>query len=301
MSLLVTGSIGIDTVSSPHGSVENVLGGSAVYFSFAASFYTPVRLVAVVGEDFPNDFHQTLKTRNIDLQGLEFRKGSQTFRWSGRYQGDMNEAETVGVTLNVLGEHGPKVPPGFADSKTVFLANTHPALQREFLTQLHGPRLVVCDTMNHWIVSQRDALLATFLQVTGVILNDQEARLLSGKINLIEAGEWLLERGPKFVIIKKGEHGAILVTPEGTTTIPAFPTKDVRDPTGAGDSFAGGTVGFLAAEGKHDVPTLRRAMIRGTVAASFAIEDFSLSRVLRLTDGEVRRRVDEYTRMLRIE
>jgi sugar/nucleoside kinase (ribokinase family) len=301
MSLLVTGSIGIDTVSSPHGHAENVLGGSAVYFSFAASFYGPVRLVAVVGEDFPEEYQQVLRTRNIDLTGLERRKGSRTFRWSGRYQGDMNEAETVAVTLNVLAERGPKVPPHFADSRTVFLANTHPTLQREFLGELHDPQLVVCDTMNHWITGERESLLETLRCVTGVILNDQEARLLSGRVNLIEAGEWLLARGPKFVIIKKGEHGAMLVTPYGTTSIPAYPTKAVRDPTGAGDSFAGGAVGFLAAEGKHDLPTLRRALIRGTVAASFAIEDFSLRRVLSLTEGEIRRRVDEYTRMLRIE
>ncbi len=298
MSLLVTGSIGIDTVSSPHGHAEGVLGGSAVYFSFAASQYAPVRLVGVVGDDFPDEFRAVLETREIDLAGLEVRKGSQTFRWTGKFEGDMSEAETVGVSLNVLAEAGPKVPASFADSEYVFLANTHPSLQRELLAQLTSPKLVVCDTMNLWIENERDSLLQTLKLVHGVIINDAEARQLTGRMNLIEVGETILEFGPQFVIIKKGEHGAMLVTSDGPVTLPAFPTKTVCDPTGAGDSFAGGVLGYLASQGEHDSAALRRALVRGTVAASFTIEDFSLRRVQGLDRSEIDRRVDKFVNML---
>lgn len=301
MSLLVTGSIGIDTVSTPHGRVEGVLGGTAVYFSFAATQYVPVRLVGVVGEDFPAEFRRVLESEDIDLAGLEVRPGSSTFRWNGRYQGDMNEAETVTVDLNVLAERGPKVPPAFADSEVVFLATTHPTLQRELLAQLDSPKLVVCDTMNLWIETERASLLETLGLVTGVVLNDAEARQLTGIVNLVEAGEAILELGPRFVIIKKGEHGALLVTRAGVAAVPAFPTKDVRDPTGAGDSFAGGVMGYLTEQGKDDLDTLRRALVRGTVASSFKIEDFSLRRVENLSRSEVDRRVDQFVKMLRLD
>ena len=301
MSLLVTGSIAIDTVASPYGRAENVLGGSAVYFSFAASQYVPVRLVGVVGEDFPDAFRRTLAARDIDLRGLEVRKGSKTFRWSGRFEGDMNAAETLEVDLNVLAERGPKVPEVFSDSDTVFLANTHPTLQRDLLAQLRSPKLVVCDTMNHWITTERESLEATLRVVTGVIVNDGEARQLTGRMNLMEAGESILAMGPKFVIIKKGEHGALLLTPDGPAAVPAFPTKNVRDPTGAGDSFAGGVLGYLSAQGRTDFDTLRHALVRGTVAASFAIEDFSVRRVEKLTRAEIDQRVNEFARMLRFD
>lgn len=301
MSLLVTGSIGIDTVTSPYGRAENVLGGSAVYFSFAASQYIRVRLVGVVGEDFPDRFQCTLGSRDIDLRGLELRKGSKTFRWSGRFEGDMNAAETVEVDLNVLAERGPKVPEVFADSQTVFLANTHPTLQRDLLSQLRSPKLIVCDTMNLWITTERDSLLETLRLVTGVIVNDGEARQLTGRMNLMEAGEAILEMGPKFVIIKKGEHGALLLTPEGPAAVPAFPTRIVHDPTGAGDSFAGGCLGYLSEQGRADFNALRQALVRGTVAASFVIEDFSLRRVEKLTRDEVDQRVNQFVRMLRFE
>ncbi len=301
MSLLVTGSIGIDTVTSPHGCAESVLGGSAVYFAFAASQYVPVRLVAAVGDDFPDEFRRVLGSREIDLTGLEVRKGSKTFRWTGRYQDDMNEAETVAVDLNVLAEEVAKVPASFADSETVFLANTHPTRQREILAQLTAPKLVVCDTMNLWIANERDSLLETLGLVSGAIINEGEARLLTGLTNLIEAGEKILDLGPGFVMIKKGEHGALLVTAEGPAAIPAYPTKVVHDPTGAGDSFAGGVLGYLSARGESDSDTLRRAMVRGTVAASFTIEDFSLGRIRRLTRNEIDRRVDEFVGMLRFD
>ena len=301
MSLLVTGSIGIDTVSSPFGRAEGVLGGSAVYFSFAASQYVPVRLVGVVGEDFPDSFRAALTGGHIDLRGLEVRRGSKTFRWSGRFEGDMNQAETLEVDLNVLAERGPKVPEVFADSESVFLANTHPTLQRDLLRQLRGPKLVVCDTMNLWITTERESLLETLRAVTGVIINDGEARQLTERMNLIEAGEWVLSHGPKFVIIKKGEHGALLISQDGVAAVPAFPAKTVHDPTGAGDSFAGGMLGYLAERGRWDFDALRNAMVRGTVAASFVIEDFSVRRVEKLARAEVDARVKQFAAMLRFE
>jgi sugar/nucleoside kinase (ribokinase family) len=301
MSLLVTGSIGIDTVESPYGRAQDVLGGSCVYFAFAAAVYAPVRLVAVVGDDFPQEFCQILRQAPIDLAGLEVRKGSKTFRWSARYLEDMNQRETLTVALNVLDERGPMVPAAFADSHTVFLANTHPTLQRGLLSQLTAPKIVVCDTMNLWIDNERESLQKTLKLVTGVIINDGEARQLTGHVSLLEAGEALLELGPRFVIIKKGEHGAVLVTSDGVTAIPAYPARRVFDPTGAGDSFAGGVLGYLNAAGRCDAATLRRAMVRGTVAASFAIEDFSLRRMLTVTREEIDQRVAEFVGMLRIE
>lgn len=301
MSLLVTGTVGIDTVTTPYGHVEDVLGGTAVYFAFAARQYVPVRLVAVAGDDLPEDFRRTLASRDIDVTGLEVRPGSKTFRWTGRFVGDMNVAETVDLQLNVLAEEPPKVPDVFADSDTIFLGGTDPALQRELLGHLKAPKLVVCDTQSHWIVNERDSLLETLGMVTGAIINDGEARLLTERVNLIEAGEAILDMGLEFVIIKKGEHGALLVTANGSAAVPAYPTKAVRDPTGAGDSFGGGVLGYLAGQGKHDPETLRRAMVHGTVAASFTIEDFSLRKVQDLTRTEINHRVDEFISMLRFD
>lgn len=301
MSLLVTGSIGIDSVSTPHGDVADVLGGSAVYFALAACVYTPVRLVGAVGDDFPEDFRKVLAAREIDLEGLETRAGSKTFRWQGRYEGDMNEASTLDVKLNVLAEQSPKVPDAFADSETVFLANTHPTLQRELLAQVRSPKTVVCDTMNLWIENERDSLLKTFSMATGVIINDTETRSLTGEMNLIRAGKAILALGPQFAIIKKGEHGTMLVCKEGSFPMPAYPAETVKDPTGAGDSFAGGFLGYMADQGSSDVSTIRRAMVRGTVAASFTIEDFSVNRVAKLSRQEVDQRVAEFTGILRID
>ncbi len=301
MSLLVTGSIGIDTVTTPFGHADSVLGGTAVYFTFAASPYVPVRLVAVVGDDFPDEYRRVLESCNVDLAGLEVREGSKTFRWTGRFEGAMNEAQTVAVDLNVLAEVAPKVPPQFADSETVFLAVTHPTSQRGLLQQLEAPKLVVCDTMNIWIANERDSLLETFKVVHGVIINDAEARQLTERTGLIDAGEAILELGPSFAIIKKGEHGALLVTREGPFAIPAYPTKLVRDPTGAGDSFAGGVMGYLAERRKYDTDALRRAMVRGAVAASLKIEGFSLEKVRHLTREQINRRVDQFISMLHLD
>ncbi len=301
MSLLVTGSIAIDSVKTPHGSVENVLGGSAVYFCFAASYFTKPRLVCAVGEDFPDEFRKVLESRSIDLAGLEVRKGSKTFRWQGQYVGDMNEAETTGIDLNILIEKNAAIPPEFSDSKVVFLAATHPTAQRDFLDQVPGCKLSVADTRDLWIDNERESLIKTLGVVDGVIINDGEARQLTDKVNLIEAAEALLEMGPKFVVVKKGEHGAILLTESGPTVIPAYPTKDVKDPTGAGDSFAGGMLGYLAETVDVTDESLRRAIIRGTVVASLTIEDFSLNRISGVTREEVDQRVRDFIKMLRID
>ena len=301
MSLLVTGSIGIDTVDSPFGSAADVLGGSAVYFSYAAVQYTPVRLVGVVGEDFPVEHHELLKARDIDLAGLEVRKGSKTFRWHGKYLDDINERETMSVELNVLEEDGPGVPEAYADSRVVFLANTHPELQKRMISQVSSPQTIVLDTMDLWISTARDSLIDVFKGVHGVIINDGEARQLTEKRDLIQAAEAMLSMGPRFVVIKKGEHGAMLFTGDGPIVLPAFPTPNVKDPTGAGDSFAGGMLGYITSQGNDDPETLRRAMVRGMVVASFTIEDFSLRRLEALTRERLNARTDQYLSMLNID
>ena len=277
MSLLVTGSIGIDTVETPAGRREDVVGGSAIYFSYAASFFTPVRLIGVVGEDCPQEMFDLFEGREVDTSGLEVRAGSKTFRWHGSYLKDLNEAETVEVDLNVLAERAPKIPPEFVDSKYVFLANTHPALQQEMLGRLKSPRLIVADTMNLWIQTQRDELSKLLSKIHGLVLNDGEARLLTEEKNLITAARQVLKMGPRFVVIKKGEHGCVMVSDQKDRfTLPAFPTSKVVDPTGAGDSFAGGMMGYLATQGTFSPATIKRALAFGTVVASFTIADFSL-------------------------
>jgi sugar/nucleoside kinase (ribokinase family) len=301
MSLLVTGSLGIDTVETPHGRVADVLGGSAVHFAFGAAIYGPVRMVGVVGEDFPSGMRDQLASADIDLAGLETRAGSKTFRWSGKYTEDMNDRDTLDVQLNVLAEDAPQVPDTFADSAVLFLANTHPALQRQMRAAVPGAKLTVCDTMDLWIESARDELVKTLGEVDGLIINDGEARQLTGCGNLIEAGEAILALGPRFTVIKKGEHGAMLLAGGKVTAIPAFPTKAVKDPTGAGDSFAGGMLGYLAAEGKYDDATMRRALLHGTVVASFTIEDFSVDRIRNVTRAQIDERVAEFATMLRCE
>jgi sugar/nucleoside kinase (ribokinase family) len=277
MSLLVTGSIGIDTVETPFGKHEDVIGGSAIYFSYAASFFAPVRLVGVVGEDAPRSLFHVFDDREVDTGGLEVRKGSKTFRWHGSYVKDMNEAVTVEVDLNVLAERAPKIPENFKDSRYVFLANTHPVLQQEMLCCLKAPKLIVADTMNLWIQTEQQELRKLLKSIHGLVLNDGEARLLTEKKNLIDAARDVLKLGPKFVVIKKGEHGCLMCSERDTFVLPAFPAQKVVDPTGAGDSFAGGMMGYLATQGTFSSATLKRALAYGTVVASYTIADFSLA------------------------
>jgi len=298
MSLLVVGSIALDSVETPHGIVQDALGGSATYFSYAASYFTPVRLVGVVGEDFPPDHRTTLEGRKIDASGLVVEKGGKTFRWRGKYEGDMNMAETLEVHLNVLGTFNPDLSPEFAETPFIFLANGSPSVQRKVLSQCRSRKLAVADTMNFWIESQHDELLALLKEVDGLVLNDGEARLLTGEVNLVKAGEAVLELGPRFVIIKKGEHGAMFLSREEAFVMPAFPVADVVDPTGAGDSFAGGFMGYLASARQTDPASLKKAMAYGTVVASFNVEDFSLRRFLRTDRAEIDRRLDAYRTMM---
>ena len=291
MSLLVTGTVGLDTLETPLGRAENVLGGSATYFALAASHFTDVRLVAAVGADFDLRLLDPLRAKRVDTRGVEVRQGSRTFRWHGRYAGAMNEAQTVDVQLNVLLERGSPIPPAFADSRFLFLANSHPVLQREFAAQLPHAELLVCDTMNLWIESQPDELRRTLAVVHGLVLNEGEARLLTGETNLVRAGRAVLKMGPRFVIIKKGEHGSLLVSADDLCVIPAYPTENVVDPTGCGDSFAGGTLGYLAALGRCDRAALRAAMARGSVVGSFVLESFSVDALSRVTAADVEQRL----------
>ncbi|HUS93362.1 MAG TPA: PfkB family carbohydrate kinase [Phycisphaerae bacterium] len=295
MSLLVTGSIGIDTVEAPTGKVENALGGSSVYFSCAASFFTDVRFVGVVGDDCPPGFLKPLEDNpRIDMTGLEVRAGSKTFRWHGRYHEDLNVRDTIEVDLNVLAEVGPSIPDAFRDSRYVFLANTHPALQMELLGQLEAPKLVVADTMDLWITTERDAVERLMGHLHGLVLNDAEAKLLTGQANAVAAGREIARMVRGFVVIKKGEHGSLLFAEGEVFPLPGYPTERVVDPTGAGDCFAGAMMGHLAAEGRADAATLRRATAYGTVVASIELEDFSLHRLLAATRGEIDQRLGSF-------
>jgi sugar/nucleoside kinase (ribokinase family) len=301
MSLLVTGSIAIDSVETPHGRVDGVLGGSSVYFSLAAALFTEVRLIGVVGEDFDQSLLEPLRAKRIDTRGVEIRPGSKTFRWHGKYTGTMNEAETVGVELNVLAERGARITPEFADSRYVFLANTHPTLQRGFAQQFPDAQLIVCDTMNLWIENENESLRETLRTVHGLVVNDGEARLLTRETNLVTAGRRILTMGPRFAVIKKGEHGSLLVAHDDLFVLPAFPTERAVDPTGCGDTFAGAMMGYLAAQDRHDSPTLRAAMARGSVVGSFVIESFSVNALAGITPDDVERRLEQLKSIARFE
>jgi len=291
MSILVVGSVGLDSVETPAGKVASALGGSAIYFSTAASFFcNPIRLVAVIGDDFPQEHLHFLQNRGVDLEGLERIEGEKTFRWGGDYTRDLNSAVTLFTDLNVYGEFDPKLPDTYQNTPYVFLANINPELQLNVLQQTTAPKLIVCDTMNLWINISRDALMQTLEAVNILILNDGEARLLTGENNLIRAGKKVLTYGPDRVIIKKGEHGAITLTDSTFFSAPAYPLEEVFDPTGAGDSFAGGFLGYLASVGDTTEESIRKAIIYGTVIASFNVEDFSLNRQQRLTRPEIDRR-----------
>ena len=298
MSLLVVGTVAFDTVETPHGVVEKALGGSATFFSYAASYFTPVRLVGVVGDDFPSEHRAMLEGRKVDTSGLIVEKGGKTFHWKGRYEGDMNMAETLETHLNVLATFNPVLSPTFAETPYVFLANGLPAIQRKVLAQSKKKKFVVADTMNLWIDTQREDLYALLQEIDGLVLNDGEARMLTEEVNLVRAGRKVLELGPKFVIIKKGEHGAMFLSKEETFVMPAYPVADVVDPTGAGDSFAGGFMGYLAAADKTDMPTLKTALAYGTVVASLNVEDFSLRRFQRTDRDEIDRRLTSYRSMM---
>jgi len=298
MSLLVTGSIGIDTVRTPFGVSKDCLGGSAVYFSMAASFFAPVRLVGVVGSDCPFDFSQVFQGREVDLQGLQKRPESKTFRWKGSYQDKMDEAVTEGLELNVLSESPPEVPPQYRDSEFLFLANTAPSLQMQLLEQVESSAFVAADTMNCWIANERDGLTALLGKIDMLIINENEARMLAGDSNLVTSAKGIIEMGPSIVVIKKGESGSIVLNKQGDMFIlPAYPASVVKDPTGAGDSFAGGLLGYLAKSGRSDFGSVKKAVVYGTVVASYTISDFSLNGLGDITMDGIERKVEELRKM----
>ena len=298
MPLIVTGSIGIDSIESPTGTAENVLGGSCIYFAAAASFFGPVRAVGAVGEDFPAEFLEVFRHFKIDTAGLEVRSGSRTFRWRGKYHENMNQRDTLSVELNVLAESLPPVPHQFRDSEYVFLANTHPAGQLDLLANFPHRKLAVADTMDLWIETQRPTLLQLLKKIDGLVLNDSEAVMLTEELNIIRAADKILTMGPKFVVVKKGEHGSLLIHKDGEIVLPAFPARQVIDPTGAGDSFAGGMMGCLAATGDLSLTGLRRAMAYGTVVASYNIEAFSLERLKQIEKSHLDERYARFQRMM---
>ena len=297
MSLLVVGSIAFDTIHTPHGSAERVLGGSASYFSVVASHFTTPRLVGVVGNDFPQANIDLFLSRGIDVKGLARVEGS-TFFWEGEYHRDMNTRTTKAINLGVFEHFQPVLPEEFRDSRLVFLANSAPETQARVLDQVSSPELVVADTMDFWINHQKDSLLRLLPRLDGLMLNDSEAMLLTGETNLVRAGHAVRKLGPKFVILKKGEHGAMLFSDDGVFVVPAFPTEAVIDPTGAGDSFAGGIMACLAADSDHKPGHLRRAMAYGTVVASLTVEGFGLDRLRTTTRQEIDHRLEQYRQML---
>ncbi len=291
MSLLVVGSIAYDTVETPFGKVEDSLGGSALYFSAAASLFGPVNVVGVVGSDFDAYKISFLKKRGVNLDGLYMESG-KTFRWGGRYYEDMNKRETLFTYLNVFERFQPRIPEEYRHSEYVFLANIDPELQLKVLEQIQKPKLVVLDTMNFWINGKRAQLQTVLKRSDIIVVNDEEAREMTGEFNLIKAIKRIVEYGPKSVIVKKGEHGAMLYQDGKFFFAPAFPLEKVVDPTGAGDSFAGGFMGYLAKTDKTDFATLKKAIIYGSTIASFNVEDFSFNRLKTLTMEEIEQRVE---------
>ena len=296
MALLVVGSVALDSLQTPFGVREDVLGGSATYFSTAASFFTPARVVAVVGEDFPEAHVDFLRGRGVDVSGLERRPG-RTFRWSGRYEFDLNQAHTLDTQLNVFADFRPQLPAAFRDSSHVFLGNIDPELQLQVLDQVRSPRIVAADTMNFWITSKKRALQDVLRRVDLLFVNDAEARQLAGEHNVIRAARAILEMGPRAVVVKRGEYGALFFSGQEVFAASAYPLAELFDPTGAGDSFAGGFMGYLARSGSLEPAAMRRAIVVGSVLASFAVERFSLDRLRDLGPHEIRARYAEFRRL----
>lgn len=293
MSILVVGSVAFDSVETPFGKVDEVLGGSGTYFSTAASFFTDVKLVAVVGEDFPQQHLDFLASRQIDLTGLSTATG-KTFRWSGSYGYDLNEAQTLDTQLNVFATFCPKLPESYLDTEYVFLANIDPELQLDVLKQVVRPKIVACDTMNFWIEGKPDALIKTLKYVDILLINDGEVRQLADEANMVKAAQKVLAMGPKTLVVKRGEYGATMFTEHGVFSAPAYPLESVFDPTGAGDTFAGGFMGYLASVRDHSDAAMRQAIVFGSVMASFNVEDFSLDRMRTLDFAEVRDRYRKF-------
>ena len=296
MSLLVVGSVALDSVETPFGKVEDALGGTASYFSLAARNFTDVKIVGVVGEDFPKEYLALFQSGKVDTEGLQVVPG-KTFRWAGRYNYDLNTAHTLDTQLNVFEDFHPALPRSYRESDLVFLGNIHPALQLDVLSQTK-PKLSVLDSMNFWIERTRDELTRVIEKVDIVLFNEAEVRQYAQTHNLLLAARRILELGPQALIIKRGEYGAMMVTRDHELFMaPAFPIEGVKDPTGAGDSFAGGFLGYLASTRDFSGAGIRKAMIHGTVIASFTVEDFSVNRLLSVTQDEIKRRYNELKRL----
>ena len=294
--ILTVGSVAFDSVKTPFGEVSRVVAGAATYFSIAASFFADVRLVGVVGDDFQDEHMAVFTDRRIDLAGLQ-RVDGETFRWRGEYNFDLNTRETIYTHLNVFETFRPVIPDAFRSSPVVFLANIHPSLQLDVLGQVAEPEFVALDTMNYWIEGTPDELAKVMAKVNVLIINDEEARELSGESNLVKAAKEIMRRGPERVVIKRGEYGVLMTQGEGFFALPGLPLEDVYDPTGAGDTFAGGFIGYLASAPTHDDDTVARAIIAGSTMASFAVEGFGLDRLLRLTTPEIKARFAEFKKL----
>jgi len=296
MSILVVGSVAFDSVETPFGKVENILGGSATYFSTSASFFSDVKLVAVVGDDFPQEHLDFLSSRNIDLAGLSRVRG-KTFHWKGKYGYDLNEAQTLETQLNVFADFKPQIPKEYSESEYLFLANIDPELQMEVMNQVKRPKVVACDTMNFWISSKPESLRKVLEKVDIFLINEGEARQLSGEANLVKGAKTILSMGVKTLIIKRGEYGVLMFNGSSIFAAPAYPLEEVFDPTGAGDTFAGGFMGYLANTGDISEKGVRQAIIFGSVMASFNVEDFSLNRLKRLDYKEIEERYRDFKTM----
>lgn len=297
MSLLVVGSLALDTIETPFGKAERTLGGSATFISVAASYFIrPVRLVGVVGGDFPQEDIELLKDKEIDLEGLQIKENEKTFHWHGKYSFDLNMRDSLVTELNVFANFDPIVPESFMKSSYVCLGNINPELQKKVLSQLKKPKLIVADTMNFWIESKYDELIKLLSQVDVLIINDSEARELSHEANLFKAAKKIQEYGPHTLIIKKGEHGALLFHENELFIAPAYPLESIYDPTGAGDTFAGGFIGYLAKTEDTSYENMRRAVIFGSTLASFSVEKFSLERIKDLTPLEIKDRFNDFKR-----
>ncbi len=298
MPLLVVGTLALDSIDIAGQSREAMLGGSAVYFSYAASYFAPVHLVGVVGEDWPCEHTGLLRSRGIETRGLQVVPGARTFRWKARYTADLTQRETVDVQLNVYGSHKPELSDTLRRCPFLFLANGSPTLQLETLEQMTGPRLVIAEAIEMWIRDAHDELRQLLQRVDGFVLSASEARQLTGEGNLVRAGMMIREMGPTFVVIKKAEHGAMFFSKHETYVLPAYPTPDVVDPTGAGASFSGGMMGYLAQQGNFEPKTLKEAMAYGVLVASFTVEDFSLDRLRGIERTDIDLRMERYRRML---
>jgi sugar/nucleoside kinase (ribokinase family) len=299
--LVVVGSVALDTVATPFGKVTEALGGSATYFSYAASFFAPVRVVAAVGQDFPREHLDLLSRRGVDIDALALLPDQKTFRWTGEYGFDLNEARTLDTQLNAFAVFKPELPARHRSAAFLFLANIDPDLQRAVRRQMANPLLTALDTMNFWIEGKRDALLQVLKEVDVLLINDAEARMLAREPNLIKAARSIIALGPRIVVIKRGEYGSLMVSDGEFFFTPAYPLESVFDPTGAGDTFAGGFMGYLAQRGLTDRASVRKAVIFGAVMASFAVEDFSLDRLTRLDTSEIERRYVAFQSMVSVE